>query len=397
MKMEDEIRFVRNNIFRTDEMLAAENKILGEFSPEVSEEVLDYHKSLPGYSVTPLINLANLARRIGVDSIMVKDESKRFQLNAFKVLGSSFALAKYILGDSETIRYQDAVEKGCNISTLVSATDGNHGYSLAHVANLYQLSSKIFMPKGTVPERAERIRRLRADVEVTEYNYDQCVEIAKLFAESNGGLFVQDTALESDTEMEKRIPLSIMQGYTTILQEIINSCPDYSPSHIFLQCGVGSFAGALAAYISNNERLHSKIVCVEPNKADCFFLSAQKKDGFPSSVLGDMDSIMAGLCCGVPSVQAWPILRRSASWFVSCSDSVTRRGMRIFANPLPGDTRIVSGESGAVTMGLLYTILTDKKYENIKTELGLDINSRVLLISTEGDTDPFGFHANIWE
>jgi len=366
------------------------------FTAKATRGVLDYHQSLPGYEATPLVHLTNLASLLGVESILVKDESKRFKLNAFKVLGSSYGLARHILGDACPISFDAAVREGLMESTLVSATDGNHGFGLAYVAKIYNLKSKIYMPKGTVPERAERIRRLGAEVVVTEHIYDKCVELAKEFAQTTNGLFVQDTAVETDTADERKIPLYIMQGYTTMLQEIYAECPDLRLSHVFLQCGVGSFAGALAAYLTNELSDPPKIIAVESNKADCFFASAELGTGESKMITGEMDSIMAGLCCGVVSVQAWPILRKTASHFVSCDDSVTRRGMRILANPYKTDKKIISGESGAVTTGLLYTLVTDPSYTKFKEEIGLDSDSRILLISTEGDTDPEGYYTNIW-
>jgi len=371
--------------------------LLHHFTPDCADSVLAYHKSLPGYKATPLVSLAGLAGYLGVANIWVKDESKRFDLNAFKVLGSSYALARYILGESTQISYERAVGVSSGISSLVSATDGNHGYGLAHVANLFNTKAKIYMPKGTVPERAERIRRLGAEVDVTEYNYDQCVDLAKQFAKETSGLFVQDTALVSDTVEEQEIPLYIMQGYMTILQESVEQDAAMRPTHVFLQCGVGSFAGSLTAYIVNKFKPRPVIVCVEPSEADCYYRSAQDGSGSMETVEGDMDSIMAGLCCGVPSTQGFSILRKYTDWFVRCEDSVTRRGMRVLAAPLPGDSRVVSGESGAVTTGLVYSLFKDERYAKLREDLQLNENSRVMLVSTEGDTDPEGYLKNIWE
>lgn len=372
--------------------------LLANFSQKESEKVLAYHKTLPGYKETPLHDMTALANKIGVQKLWIKDESKRFDLNAFKVLGSSFALARHILGENQSYRYEDAKAKGIHETVLVSATDGNHGFGLAHVGNLFGRQVKIFMPQGTEPERAERIRRLGASVDVLDKNYDECVQVAKQHAASHKGLFVQDTALDSDTQDEIKIPLYIMQGYMSILQEIFESSQDVEPSHVFLQCGVGSFASSLTALLVNKYRHSEKppiIIGVEPNEADCFFRSCQT--GKLEIVDGEMNSIMAGLCCGVPSTIAYPILRDAVSWFVSCDDVITRRGMRIMANPLPGDSCIVSGESGAVTLGLTYTLFSSDRYEYLRQEMGLNENSRILVISTEGDTNPEGYFNNIWE
>ena len=225
------------------------------------------------------------------------------------------------------------------------------------------------MPAGTVPHRAQRIRDLGAECSVLEVNYDSCVERARDLAQAQGGLYIQDTALESDTAQERETPLAIMQGYTTILSETTHQL-DSSPTHVFLQAGVGSFSGALAAHLQHLYPAVT-IVIVEPRGADCCWRSAQAGDGEARSVTGEMVTIMAGLCCGVPSVQGWPVLRRTAKWFLSCEDSVTSRGMRVLYSPLPGDTRVVSGESGAVCLGALYSIMSEDRHSTIRTQLGL--------------------------
>ena len=224
------------------------------------------------------------------------------------------------------------------------------------------------MPAGTVPHRAERIRELGAECSVLDVNYDSCVERARQLAASHGGLYIQDTALESDTPRERETPLAIMQGYMTILSEASSQLPS-TPTHVFLQAGVGSFSGALSAQL---QHLYPgvNIVIVEPREADCCWRSAQAGDGEARTVGGEMVTIMAGLCCGVPSVQGWPILRRTADSFLSCEDTVTSRGMRILYSPRGEDGRVVSGESGAVTTGALYTIMTHQHHQHTREQLG---------------------------
>ena len=252
------------------------------------------------------------------------------------------------------------------------------------------------MPQGSVPYRAQRIRDFGAECDILDVNYDACVEIAKQEAKEFGGLFIQDTALESDTVEERKTPLAIMQGYMTILQEFANQIPDTVPTHVFLQAGVGSFAGSLAAHIQHLFQPVPIIIGVEPSEANCMFKSCKAGDGKPRTVEGEMASIMAGLCCGVPSVQGWPILRNTVKAFLSCEDSVTARGMRILYSPLQGDGKVVSGESGAVTMGALFNLCTEDSLKEIKDQLKLNNESKVLLVSTEGDTDPHGFFDSIW-
>ena len=264
--------------------------------------------------------------------------------------------------------------------------------SFISMFNIFQ----IVMPEGSVEHRAQRIRDLGAECNILDVNFDACVEIAKNEAKKVVGLFIQDTALETNSPDELKTPLAIMQGYMTILQEFVNQAPDAMPTHVFLQAGVGSFAGALAAHLQHLYTPPPVIVGVEPTEAACIYKSCLAGDGRVRTVEGEMNSIMAGLCCGVPSVQGWPILRRTVKAFLSCEDSVAARGMRILYSPLAGDGRVVSGESGAVTMGALYALCTEKELQEVRDIVGLTRDSRVLLVSTEGDTDPQGFFRNVW-
>ena len=252
------------------------------------------------------------------------------------------------------------------------------------------------MPQGSVLHRAQRIRDFGAECDILDVNYDACVEVAKQEAKKFGGLFIQDTSLESDTEEERKTPLAIMQGYMTILQEFVHQAPDAIPTHVFLQAGVGSFAGSLSAHLQHLFSPPPIIIGVEPSEADCMYKSVVAGDGVARTVDGEMSSIMAGLCCGVPSVQGWPILRNTVRAFLSCEDSVAARGMRILYSPLAGDGKVVSGESGAVTLGALYSVCTSNKMTELREKLELNHDSRVLLVNTEGDTDPDGFFDSIW-
>lgn len=264
------------------------------------------------------------------------------------------------------------------------------------MAKVFGCKAKILMPAGSVEERAQRIRDLGADCTVMKENYDECNILARKLAKLEAGLNIQDTALEGDTQEEQRIPLNIMQGYMTILQEFQQQRgEEQGPTHVFLQAGVGSFSGGLAAHLHYIAR-DAKIVIVEPKEADCIFRSATLGNGDPQVINGEMPSIMAGLCCGIPSIQGWPILRNTASAFLSCEDSVTSAGMRVLYSPRPGDPKIVSGESGAVTLGALVQICTQESLKDIRKSLDLTSESRVLLVSTEADTDPEGFWDSIW-
>jgi len=362
--------------------------------------VHQFHASIPGYAKTPTLNLGHLAEHLGVDQIWVKDESKRFGLNAFKVLGSSYALSQETrkrmeIGGSINIDKDITWKEVCDVmngSTLITATDGNHGYGVAWLASLIpNTNCHVLMPHGTAPARAERVRKLGADVQVTSVSYDATVDMAAEKAVNNNWLFIQDTTYVDYEE----IPLHIMQGYTTILAEAFED-PNLTPTHIFLQAGVGSFAGSLLAFIRNFEKERSLqpaiVVIVEAEGAECIFESAKTSEGSMQILTTPCDTIMAGLNCSTPCNIAWPIMRDAADAFLCCSDAVAADGMRTAFYPKGGDKSFISGESGAVTLGAICRICSDTDLASVKEALKLTEASKILLISTEGDTDPDGFN-----
>lgn len=359
-----------------------------------------FHKTFPQYQATPLVELKKLARHLGIDALYVKDESFRFGLNAFKVLGGSFAMGNAIaqkLGLSlqdlpfEKLISEEVREKLGEV-TFVTATDGNHGRGVAWTAHQLKQHAIVFMPKGTAEERIENIRTLGADVHVLDCNYDDCVRYATHLAKENNYIIVQDTAWKGYEE----IPLWIMQGYTTIACELIEQLPK-QPTHIVLQAGVGSMAGAMAAFFANVYDAVPEIIIVEPNKADCFYQTASANDGNLHPVTGDLDSIMAGLCCGEPCSVAWEILSSLAVHYVSMPDYIAAHGMRVLGNPLEDDPRIISGESGAAGIGFAIETLCNEALADIRSRLSLDKNSRILCISTEGDTDKKNYRRIVWD
>ena len=208
---------------------------------------------------------------------------------------------------------------------------------------------------------------------------------------------VQDTCWEGYTE----IPRWIMQGYSAMGYEAFQQLKDLGverPTHIFLQAGVGAMAGGVLGAFANLYKQNLPIVTImEPTNAACMFKSASINDGRPHSVEGKLHSIMAGLACGEPISIGWEILRDFADCYCTCPDYVTARGMRILANPIGEDEKIVSGESGAVGIGLLSILMQKKHVETIKKQLKLDKNSVVLLFSTEGDTDPINYRDILWD
>lgn len=364
----------------------------------------DFHKSFPQYKETPLVSLENLSKDIGLGGIYIKDESYRFGLNAFKVLGGSLAMAKYMAQklnkDISELPYEKLISPELREElgeiTFVTATDGNHGRGVAWTANKLKQKSVVYMPKGSSKTRLENIRKEGAEASITDMNYDDAVRLAAKYASENNGIVIQDTAWEGYEE----IPAWIMQGYGTMGLEALNQLVEYGverPTHIFIQAGVGSLAGAIQGFFASVFKENCpKTVIVESNLADCLYKSAKANDGNLIAVGGDMQTIMAGLACGEANTIGWRVLKEYSDTFVSSPDYVAANGMRILGNPLRGDKKVISGESGAVTSGLLYEIMKNDKYKDLKESLELDENSKVLLFSTEGDTDPDKYKEIVW-
>ena len=371
------------------------------FSKESADKIREFHKSFPVYAPTPLAHLEETAKCLGLKDVYVKDESWRFGLNAFKVLGGSYAIGNYLAGrlgkDISEVNYEtlisDETRKELGDITFVTATDGNHGRGVAWTANQFKQKAVVYMPKGSALERLNNIRAEGAEASITDLNYDEAVRLANSQAEQKGWVMVQDTAWEGYED----IPTWIMQGYGTMGLEAQEQLPE-KPTHIFLQAGVGSMAGAVTGLFSaiyGEDR--PVITIVEPNKADCLYRTAEANDGERHFVTGDMNTIMAGLACGEPCSIGWKILSDYADHFISCPDYVAAKGMRILGNPAKGDDRVISGESGAAAFGCVAEIMTKPELADLKKELGLDENSRVLFFSTEGDTDQENYKAIVWD
>lgn len=388
-----------------NKMPKSEDKFLEVMSLENVERAHEFHQSFPQYSVTPLANLKGMAEHLGVAGLYVKDESYRFGLNAFKVLGGSFAMARYIASEMKrdvsemTYEYLTSKEflEEFGQATFFTATDGNHGRGVAWAANKLGQKSVVHMPKGSTKSRFDNIAKEGAKVTIEEVNYDECVRMAAAeAAQTPHGVVVQDTAWEGYEE----IPSWIMQGYGTMAGEAAEQLRELAvnrPTHVFVQAGVGSLASAVVGYFAN---LYSenppKFIIMEAKAADCLYKGAAAGDGEPRIVDGDLQTIMAGLACGEPNTIGWDILRNHATAFLSCPDWVSAKGMRMLAAPTKGDVNVVSGESGAVGMGVISTLMQDEDYKELKDALELNSESRVLLFSTEGDTDPDKYKKIVW-
>lgn len=394
----EELSFITNSMRQTPETdpLMSEENVL---------EALAFHRSFPQYKVTPLHKLQDLADYLGLDTIYIKDESYRFGLNAFKVLGGSFAMAKYIskktgIPVSELpykVLSSRKFKESMGQTTFYTATDGNHGRGVAWSANKLGQKAVIRMPRGSSQTRLKNILKENATATIQDLNYDECVRFADAEARKDpNGVMIQDTAWRGYTDM----PSWIMQGYGTLSieadrQMIADGCD--CPTHIFIQAGVGSLAGSVAGYFSEKYKAHKPVICVvEAGAANCLYRSALRGDGKVVRVRGKLDTIMAGLSCGAPCTIGWNILKNDADGFASAPDWMSAMGTRIYGVPLENDPLIISGESGSVTMGFLYSIMMYKRYDYIKKALKLNKKSRILLVNTEGNTDPVRFREVVW-
>ena len=396
-----------------EKMLGAVNQMpktddhnLPIMSTEEVKKARAFHESFPQYTKTPLTSLPHMAAYLGLKEVYVKDESYRFGLNAFKVLGGSFSMAKYIAKEMSkdvselpySVLTSEALLKEFGQATFFTATDGNHGRGVAWAASKLNQKAVVHMPKGTTQTRLQNIKKLGAQVDIQELNYDDCVRLAaKEAAATKRGVIVQDTAWDGYEE----IPSWIMQGYGTMAMEAGEQLKEQGcerPTHIFVQAWVGSLAGAVVGYFSNLYKDNPPtFVVVEAQAAACLYKGAVAGDGKPRIVDGDMQTIMAGLACGEPNTISWDILKNHVKVFLSAPDWVAAQGMRMLAAPVKGDASVTSGESGAAPFGALTVLMTDPDYADLRQAIGLNADSKVLLFSTEGDTDPDRYKNIVWK
>jgi len=371
---------------------------------ELPRQIRGFHRQIPGYRMSPLKGLPHLADKLGLGGIWVKDESARLDLQSFKVLGGSYALYKVLqqrLGLERELSFAELtggqLRQQLGDMTFAAATDGNHGRGIAWSAKQLGFKSVIYVHKLTSQARINAIERNGAKVFVVDGNYDDAVRRINEDAQINGWQVVSDTSWPGYEE----IPTWVMQGYTTMLSEAQEQLAAQGlsrPTHIFVQAGVGSLAAAtIGFYASLFGAEQPRSVVVEPTEAACLYYSAQVGDGQPHNVSGDLGTIMAGLACGEPNPIAWDILKDTADYFAVCPDYVAAMGMRVYGVPLRGDPYIISGESGAVTVGALMFTMQHGGARRLCAQLGLGRDSQVLLINSEGNTSPDDFRYVVWE
>ena len=362
---------------------------------EIVKQVANFYQSVPFYQPTPLINLKQYAKKNNIGSLYVKDESQRFSkaLKAFKATGGLYAMAYCIAKQTglatKYLKYSQLmtplVRKVADQITFYTATDGNHGRGVAWAAEKLGTHAIVKMPAGSTKIRAEHIAAFNnVNVEITDKNYDDTVQLAKQLADKDpNGILIQDMAWEGYTE----IPQAISAGYSIIVTEILRQIDtDNYPTHIFLQAGVGQLSSGIidALYSLLPKDKRPVITIVEPATVACYYLSAQVADNNLHTVPGSPRTIMAGLNCQTPSLISFPVIRDTASFYGTLTDNVARIGMRTLSTPIGTDSKIISGESGVAAFAHVNAVLQD---QHLRKKIGLDAKARVLVINTEGDTD----------
>lgn len=336
----------------------------------------------PGYAPTPLHPLPDLAASIGVGAVFIKDEGDRFGLGSFKALGGAYAVAQVLLSELARTGVAAAATTADLLArrfptgaiTVTCATDGNHGRSVAWGAQRFGARCVIFVHETVSAGRVEAIARYGAEVHRVPGTYDDAVREASVEAERHGWFVVSDTSWPGYTE----VPRLVMQGYRLMADEAVDQWQGEPPTHVFVQGGVGGVAAAVSVQMRTRFDDPPVLVVVEPDRAACLLASAEA--GKPVAISGELDTIMAGLACGEPSLLAWQELERAAFAFLEIPDTAAVGAMRRLAG-----CGIVSGESGAAGLAGLLKAAEDA---TSRAALRLDPQSRILLFSTEGATDP---------
>ena len=345
----------------------------------------------PGYAVTPLRSLPGLAAATNVADLLYKDEGQRFGLGSFKALGGAYAVSRLLIREVKRHTKATSIDAADLISgryralteniTVTCATDGNHGRSVAWGAHLFGCRCVIYVHASVSVARKQAIARYGADVVTTQGHYDDAIRQAASDAADHGRQVVSDTSYEGYME----IPKDVMQGYTVMVDEIIEQLAmGWPPTHVFVQGGVGGLAAAVCTYFwERYEAQRPCFVVVEPDNADCIYQSIVHDKPTPSP--GALDTVMAGLACGEISLLAWDILAEGANAIMTVDDRAAVACMRLLAKGIGDDPPIVAGESAVAGLAGFIGATQDPI---LRERLGISDTSRILLIGSEGDTDP---------
>ena len=338
----------------------------------------------PGYAPTPLRDLPAIAAQAGVAMLRLKDEAERFGLGSFKALGGAYAVAQLLIGELARRGVAPAAgsadllagrfAEATRTVTVTCATDGNHGRAVAWGAQRFGCRCVIFIPHKVSQARADAIAQYGAELRRVSGTYDDAVREAARVAAEQGWYVVSDTSWPGYTA----VPVEVMQGYRLMADEAADQWQGEPPTHVFVQGGVGGAAAAVSVQLRARYASPPGLVVVEPDRAACLLASAEL--GSPTAVPGDLDTVMAGLACGEPSLLAWAELERAAAAFMAVPDAAAIACMRLLAS-----AGIVSGEAGVAGLAGFLLAAGDPA---AREALGLRADSRVLLFSTEGATDP---------
>jgi len=330
-------------------------------------DVARYFRSRPDYEATPLRSLPGYAEQIGVSELLVKDETSRLGLPAFKILGVAYAVHRLI--EERIIRSE---------SILACATAGNHGRAVAHVARQHKLKARIYVHRGVSQSRVQTIAAEGAEITLVDGTYDDSVREVARDAEAQGWVLISDTAWPGYEE----VPRLIMTGYTMLMIEAAEQW-QAAPDVVFVQAGVGGLACAVVSWLhSEYGAKRPSIVCSEPEEAACVLESIGA--GQLHQATGSLQTIMGGLNCARVSSLAWPVLKTGVDACVCVSDDAANDAVRKLAHPFPSDPRILAGESGACGVAALSWVFLHAEAQPLRNSLRLNHQSRVFAIITEG-------------
>jgi diaminopropionate ammonia-lyase len=347
--------------------------------------------SWPDYAPTPLRVLDRTAASLGIDALFYKDEAERFGLKSFKALGGAYAVFRLLAdavaaaGGGQAVTAAELADGRwrhvTEAITVTCATDGNHGRSVAWGARLFHCRCVIFIHATVSEGREKAIAAYGAEIVRVPGGYDDSVHHAASVAAEKGWAVISDTAYEGYSA----IPRQIMEGYGVVAEEVFAQLPGgAAPTHVFLQAGVGGMAASLCArFWQHWAAARPRTIIVEPDRAACLYASARA--GRPVVLTGDLDTIMAGLSCGEVSLLAWPVLAAGAEDFMTIGDDLAVDTVRFLADGAAGDPPLVAGETGVAGLAGLREAAADPA---LRAALALGPTSRVLVIGSEGDTDP---------
>lgn len=327
----------------------------------------------PQLAATPATSLPALASHLGLGALTIKDETARFGLNAFKLLGARFAI--------ETLVAERQLRSG---GTVVCASEGNHGRAVARAAREAGCGARVYMARDAAQSRVDAIAGEGAEVIRVDGSYDDAVRMLQEEAAANGWTIVSDTAWPG----YERIPFLIMLGYTRLMDEVREQGAGIGAQGfdaVFVQGGVGGLLCAIASWCAFHHPV-CKVIGVEPTQAAC--LQASARAGRPVAVEGPLTSTLAGLRNREVSPLAFASLLPNVDAFMAIDDEWAHEAMRALAHPLPGDRAIAAGASGAAALGGLLALCRDASMGDARQQLGLDRTSSVLVLVSEGVTDP---------